>query len=169
MSRSKSHFSPGTRNPFVYFIQGRITKVIKIGITSNIYQRLSSFKCDSADEVDVLACIPLDSPLQSTAIERYLHKRFDQFRHHGEWYSPVPELCDYITGLANKRGIDVYQEALLWQQQNKPVFNKKYYSKFSEKELLDTVWNDYVSGSSLQQIAANHGVSVATAYNIGSA
>lgn len=153
---------------FVYFVQGRITKLVKIGFTSNMYTRLASLKTDSADEIDLLCGIPLDSQMQSSAVERYLHRRFGHLKHHGEWYSVDKDLQEYIKGLVTKRGRDVYEEALLWQRNNPPQTAKKYFSKVSDSKLIESIREDYSQGKSLKTIASTHGVSTATVYKLGS-
>lgn len=92
----------------VYFIQGEITRLIKIGCTIRCPQlrtpnakkeerkgqcfRIEELQTGSPDELVVLACVP-----QWGVKEEYaLHKRFAHLRVRGEWFRPEKELLDFV-------------------------------------------------------------------------
>jgi hypothetical protein len=75
----------------VYFIQGKVTQLVKIGRTSrNVQNRLNRFTSP-----DVLVCLKVTEEFT----ERALHKRFRASWSHGEWFKPDPELMEFIAQL----------------------------------------------------------------------
>lgn len=76
----------------VYFIQAVHGGPIKIGITAgDPVQRIREISRMSPYRLHALLTIPGDIRLEAE-----LHKRFATLRQHGEWFSPAPELLDYI-------------------------------------------------------------------------
>jgi hypothetical protein len=79
---------------YLYFIQCKATRLIKIGITQgSLEARLRA----------ILSMSPM--PLEFDrlgvmrgwrATERKLHGRFAHLRHHGEWFRPEADLLDFI-------------------------------------------------------------------------
>ena len=78
---------------FVYFIQGEKTKLIKIGKTQNLID--NRFKQIQANSPDVLSF--LGGCLESVYTESYLHKVFDEYRVHGEWFQPDKKILEFIN------------------------------------------------------------------------
>lgn len=78
----------------IYFIQGEFGGLIKIGFTSNLSSRFHGLQCSSNTKLKLLASI-IGEPDK----ELELHTKFDNFRKHGEWFEPVPELLDFINSL----------------------------------------------------------------------
>lgn len=78
----------------VYFIQGRITKNIKIGHTKrdDLSGRLQELQSASPDQLNLLLVIEGDK-----RFEWSLHRRFAKYRLHGEWFSPSSELLQAIA------------------------------------------------------------------------
>jgi DNA-binding XRE family transcriptional regulator len=75
----------------VYFIQGAVTKLVKIGRTdSHIQTRL-----DALASPDLLVCLKVANVLS----ERWLHNRFRASWSHGEWFKPERELMEFIEAL----------------------------------------------------------------------
>ncbi|UTW45913.1 GIY-YIG nuclease family protein [bacterium SCSIO 12696] len=79
--------------PLIYFIQGDITKHIKIGETCcGIEERISRLQAGSPDILNFLgACF---APMPS---EKALHRKFKSQRLHGEWFLPSDELYEFIN------------------------------------------------------------------------
>ena len=82
----------------VYFIQGKITKLIKIGRVDRVAKnpvalRIKELQVGSPDELVVLLCIPEWNKKE----ESFLHKKFAHLRVHGEWFKLEQELLDFIT------------------------------------------------------------------------
>lgn len=77
------------RNGYVYFIQGAITRLIKIGYTKNPQERLCGLQIGSPDKLTLLLCL-------RNVTEQSLHVRFAKSREHGEWFAPGKDLLDFI-------------------------------------------------------------------------
>lgn len=74
----------------VYFIQGEVTKLIKIGYTNNVQKRLKALQ--QSEELTLLKQID-EVP---RAYETELHQRFSHLCARGEWFRPKKELLDFI-------------------------------------------------------------------------
>lgn len=74
----------------VYVIQGEITRLIKIGVSTNIRERLYGLQGDSPDKLNVIHIFVNEGHL----VEQQLHKQFKRNRAHGEWFTSdiLPEL-----------------------------------------------------------------------------
>lgn len=81
-----------TGTAMTYFIQGRTTGLIKIGKTDNLCERLATLQIGSPDMLYVVKTL-------SGNVEKPYHKRFAHLRQHGEWFSPAPELLEFIKKL----------------------------------------------------------------------
>lgn len=75
----------------VYFIQGSLTRLIKIGVAGNVRRRLTLLQCGSPDILRLLWSYPAPP-----THERALHQRFADLRAHGEWFRPEDSLLAYI-------------------------------------------------------------------------
>lgn len=74
----------------VYFVKN--TKgLIKIGSTMTVIERIKQLETGASEELTLLAQID-----GSTATEAALHRRFAEYRVHGEWFSPGESLVTYI-------------------------------------------------------------------------
>jgi hypothetical protein len=78
----------------VYFIQGKKTKNIKIGFSTDPNDRLRQHQTGSGEKLLMIACVEGNQEL-----ETQIQKRFDSFRVHGEWFSPNDELIEFIKSL----------------------------------------------------------------------
>lgn len=78
-----------SKESFVYFFQ-RSDKAIKIGTSTSPTQRLATLQTASGP-LEVLAMIPGDRNA-----ERRLHRKFAEWRIHGEWFEPSEELLEFI-------------------------------------------------------------------------
>ncbi len=76
----------------IYFIQGEITRRIKIGFTKGFIEaRLNALQIGSPDKLNIVA-----AQLGNEKDEHQLHIKFDQHRSHGEWFFECDEVFDYI-------------------------------------------------------------------------
>ena len=77
-----------------YFIQGVMTRLIKIGFTSGaVLDRLETMQVGSPDELVVLKVV-------SGNKERKYHDRFSLSRVRGEWFKPDIELLEFIDSVS---------------------------------------------------------------------
>src|SRR6267143_784005 len=76
----------------LYFIQGQQTKLIKIGVSKDPMKRLEDHQTSSPDRLTLLGAV-------HTYSEKYIHRRFERDRVHGEWFRPSEELLAFIKSL----------------------------------------------------------------------
>jgi len=74
----------------VYFLQDKARDLIKIGMTSNLNQRLKSIKreyanCGLNHELELLACFMCRKKYVKQ-MEKFYHKLFSKNRFYGEWF-----------------------------------------------------------------------------------
>jgi hypothetical protein len=79
-------------DPCVYFVQAAASDLIKIGYTGDWPTRRAALASANGDTLTTLAVVRPGS----RRLEKQLHTRFATLRHHGEWFSPRPELLAYI-------------------------------------------------------------------------
>ncbi len=84
----------------IYFIQGRLTKLIKIGKAIDCEKRLIVLQGASPDKLDIIKQI-----YASDEAESFLHRCFKHLRSHGEWFNPAPDLLQFIENLPLKATI----------------------------------------------------------------
>ena len=93
----------------IYFIQGEITKRIKIGFTSRfIEKRIQNLQTGSPDKLNFIGGIP-----GNVEIEESLHQKFKNCRLHGEWFEPTIELLDFIASNTFRTTDSVYDATSL--------------------------------------------------------
>ena len=68
---------------------------IKIGTTITHKMRMQKLQTAIPYKIKMLAIMPIDD----TLFERRLHRKFEHLRLNGEWFSPAPELLEYISTL----------------------------------------------------------------------
>lgn len=79
---------------YLYFIQGELTSLIKIGKTeSDPTDRMRCFQTGSPDRLSLLKSIryPKDQDY-----EKVVHNHFSHLRTHGEWFRPDEDLLLFI-------------------------------------------------------------------------
>lgn len=82
----------GHQTSIVYFIQGSLSKRIKIGCTHlSISIRLKRLQTGSGEILSLLGCVP-----GGILVERKIHKRFSVHRLHGEWFLPARRILRFI-------------------------------------------------------------------------
>lgn len=75
----------------IYFLQCQTTKLIKIGITNNVKNRVTDIQVSCPTKLVLIGSVP-----GHRSFEYSLHQRFADARVRGEWFSPVPELLEFI-------------------------------------------------------------------------
>lgn len=85
--------APLTKQPRqdVYFIQDTHSKAIKIGISADVKARLASLQTSNPHPLVLLGTIE-----GGERQEKALHNQFAKARKNGEWFAPIPELCQFI-------------------------------------------------------------------------
>jgi T5orf172 domain len=80
----------------LYFIQGTISKNIKIGITGSetVLERMRQLNSS-----DLLVCLKTQECKDDAATEYEYHERFKASRLHSEWFKPTPDLVEFIASL----------------------------------------------------------------------
>jgi hypothetical protein len=67
--------------------------LIKIGMAIDVAKRMKALRVGSPDTLKVMGVIRTRDPV---TLERDLHAQFRRARHHGEWFSPIRRLTDFI-------------------------------------------------------------------------
>ena len=82
----------------IYFVQGGSQSLVKIGtsVAKSLKLRLTNIQGCSPEPLRLIAVIDGDR-----RDERALHRRFEHYRQHGEWFSPGDDLMNYISTLEN--------------------------------------------------------------------
>jgi len=84
----------------IYFIQGKLTKLIKIGVVINdVNQRLKALQSGSPDILELLG-VREDLNYEDETI---LHGLLKDHRAHGEWFLPDPEVLEKIEELLRNK------------------------------------------------------------------
>lgn len=79
----------------VYFIESPAAKAIKIGITTNLPQRIAALQSASGVALVVLATVP-----GARTDEARLHRRFSAQRMSGEWFTNDGDLRAFVDRIA---------------------------------------------------------------------
>jgi hypothetical protein len=103
----------------IYFVQGTITKNIKIGFTEDFDRRFHKDLRSS----DLLVCLNLIDG--EPGEEATLHHRFEKHASHHEWFYPAPELLEYINSLPESKYTGLVQDL-------KTSFEKTYEGRLDE-------------------------------------
>jgi len=86
----------------IYFIRADKTNSFKIGISSNPHKRLKSMQVGSSAKLLLTRDVEVNNPLE---IEGLLHKEFDRYKIHGEWFSmywkEAVEIFDSVVSLCS--------------------------------------------------------------------
>lgn len=76
----------------LYFVESQCQeRFIKIGIASNIHERLSKLQISTAYELKLLKLVK-----DAAHLEREIHKEFASSRVRGEWFRSSPALLELI-------------------------------------------------------------------------
>lgn len=91
----------------LYFIQGKLSGRVKIGISFDPPGRLAALQIGSGEELVLLGHVS-----GSKEDERNIHETFKRYRIHGEWFECIDGLKDFIDSVLEQDGInDVDLEA----------------------------------------------------------
>lgn len=99
----------------VYFIQAGEDGPVKIGTAEDVAARLSELQTGSPAPLQLLGYVS-----GGRADEQMLHRRFAALRMRGEWFSPAPELIDFIVAAlrADAKAEQAHADALeAWDRQ----------------------------------------------------
>jgi hypothetical protein len=96
------------REPGVYFLWSTTTKLMKIGCSKNVADRIKEIRMISPDQLLLVGVIQSEGYL---AIEKSLHRIFADKRVNGEWFRldemllpSITVLCDVLSGnVANQK------------------------------------------------------------------
>jgi hypothetical protein len=105
--QAMSAHSQHSETASVYFIC-RDDGMIKIGSSSNVGRRFAALSGIVGANIRMLATMP-----GGTKKEFELHGRFRQHRGQGEWFSPAPELIEFIDQLPKTAISEQIQPSLL--------------------------------------------------------
>lgn len=78
----------------IYFIQASKSKLIKIGCTSNVRQRVWDLRRSFPEDINILKITK-----GSFKDETEIHKKFKSLNEYNEWFHPDKDLLDFIEKL----------------------------------------------------------------------
>lgn len=84
----------GHSGPVVYFIGSMRGELVKIGYATDLANRMRHLQTGSPVKLEVLAAV-----IGGIGLEREYHRRFAEFREHGEWFRRTPEVRAEILRL----------------------------------------------------------------------
>ncbi len=94
----------------VYFIKGEIiTRLIKVGQSSNVPARLYNLQIGSADKLRIEYVIPLEKNVLEI-YEKKVHIWLDEYRHHGEWFDILDDDIVKLYACYSQEDLDVLME-----------------------------------------------------------
>lgn len=76
------------KNECVYLLYNNITKLSKVGITSNIYERHRSLERQGGIKLSMIGLCEIEKNENEPAVivEKYIHSYFKNKRKDGEWF-----------------------------------------------------------------------------------
>jgi len=89
--KSAMAMKPKTR--VIYFVQGEMTKLIKIGQTKALVPRLKALQTASPDKLILLGTIIPGGRYQS---DSDIHTELADYRVQGEWFAPEREVLEFM-------------------------------------------------------------------------
>ena len=75
---------------YIYVIKSH-NNLIKIGITSNLHKRITALKNMNACKLELIY-----KTVGSNSLERSIHKKFEKYRSHGEWFKSYNGILEDI-------------------------------------------------------------------------
>lgn len=85
-----------TQRSTIYFIQAGLNGPIKIGVTTNLKQRIKDLQTSNPEKLYLIAAI-----YEHPELELYLHKQFKKYHIRGEWFEPGPDIFGYLLIIKN--------------------------------------------------------------------
>jgi hypothetical protein len=123
--RAKRKDRSSVHLPTVYFVQGVLTRAVKIGTTGNVLYRMRQCQGYSPDRLVILGLQKGDADN-----EQGLHLRFVQDNLWGEWFSQSYELIEYIA--------DHTQDVRTYYALNSPTLSARYLAGLDD--FRPTLW-----------------------------
>ena len=77
---------------YVYLIATK--DFVKIGVSSNPKVRLATIKDQKGNDCKLIYILYFDTMVYARVKERELHRKFDKYRHHGEWFTNTREVIE---------------------------------------------------------------------------
>jgi hypothetical protein len=111
--------------PFVYLFFNPVTKLSKVGITSNPNERIKHMICSVGTNIYNLIELRLQIDYDESAkyIEQYIHQYFYNKRTYGEWFNlSLIDMCDI--------------RSLLWEIEGEEVSDNFEYFLSEYKKLI---------------------------------
>ncbi len=105
----------------VYFVQGKITKLIKIGYADDVSARLVCMQTGSPDVLELLHVIEATGLLHARMIEEKLHAKFEADRGHGEWHKPSRNLLKFIKNARTSENYKTLESMAGWNLSTQPA------------------------------------------------
>ena len=87
--------NPKRSSGFVYFIQGSISKNMKIGVSEDVLSRFNQIQGQSSEILVPIGVMNGGYPKESE-----IHRNFSHLRLHGEWFETSEELEEFINSEA---------------------------------------------------------------------
>lgn len=79
---------------YVYLIGSK--DYVKIGVSSNPLVRLSTIKDENGNKCVILYLLYFDTMVYARVKERELHRKYAEFRHHGEWFTNTNKIIERV-------------------------------------------------------------------------
>lgn len=92
---------------YVYFVKHAQSGQIKIGVSSDVKERMRTIKSTLRKDGPRVVDLQLLGIIEGDSIlERKIHRQFNSLNIRGEWFEEMPELTDYIV---DKAQADLHQ------------------------------------------------------------
>ena len=107
---------------YLYLILDTMTKMHKIGITSNLKRRYKTLLSDRFCLVVEWACV-LEDKKYAEILEKKAHQYFSDYRNKGEWFNlshlNILDIQMEIETIAANLGYEIYDENIEWSYDNR--------------------------------------------------
>jgi hypothetical protein len=113
----------------LYFIQQGDNGPIKIGVSTNPYQRLRALQVGSPQKLHLLKVIEAE--------EIEVHKTFQHLRLHGEWFRPKEDLLQFIQMSQEVEGFTPFTETPSFEEVREEVQEEVQEEEYYEESIDD--------------------------------
>ena len=79
---------------YVYLVRAEQLRLVKIGLSRNIFRRLHEMQVGSPDRLILQTLFTTEDPAW---LEQMLHQRFRHLRVRGEWFRPDADMEDWLS------------------------------------------------------------------------
>lgn len=86
----------------IYFLLAPMCRRIRIGRSKDVGHRIYEHRNSSPEKLQYLGCVSEDQ-----FKEKDLHRRFSEYRSHGEWFHVDTSLLQFIEKHADKTSVNV--------------------------------------------------------------